>query len=499
MGSNTKLSKAEMKAGANTGLALRARLAVCAARLAARCLRRRKKGGGAALPGYAARLVDPKLLGRLAQAVRRQGVPIFAVMGTNGKTTTNSLLCRLLEAEGKRVVINRTGANMLNGVLSALALAFDSRGRLQGDYVCLEVDENASAGILPLLQPDCVILTNLFRDQLDRFGEVELTLEKIRKAVAAAPRAGLVLSCDDPLLCSLLPGCENPVVTYGISQPVFDSSARSDIREGCFCPFCGQRLEYDFFHYGQLGLWRCTGCGFQRPRPDYAASEIRFQKGRWSFCLGNIRIRSKARAPYSIFNTLAAYGALRALDIPLPHFKQALEDFDYGNKRENRFCLGRTRVQLHLAKNPVGFQQKLSLFLGDPAPKDLLIQINDTWQDGRDVSWLWDVDFCRLAGKAASVTVCGSRRYDMALRLKYENISCCVAEDMAQAVKRISCRGSGNLYIIVNYSGLHAANRMLRQLAAGAPRQEEPREAEMETYQLQGELQGDLQKGELLS
>ncbi len=494
MGANVELSNAEGNRGENGGLALRTRLAIHAAKLAGWWLRKWKKGGGAALPGYVARLVEPEILTHLAQAVRRQGKPIFVVMGTNGKTTTNSILCCILETEGSRVVINRTGANMLNGVLSALALAFDRRGCLKGDYVCLEVDENASAGILPLLQPDCVILTNLFRDQLDRFGEVELILEKVQNAIAAAPRAKLVVDCDDALLCSLLPRCENPVVTYGINQPVFAASARSDVREGCFCPFCGKRLEYDFFHYGQLGIWKCTGCGFARPSPDYTASEIQLQKGVWSFCLGNMRIHSKARAPYNICNTLAAYGAIRALKIPAPHLKEALEGFDYGNKRENRFCIGRMRIQLHLAKNPVGFQQKISLLLGEPGPKDLLIQINDAWQDGRDVSWLWDVDFRHLAGDGsglASITVCGSRRYDMALRLKYENIPCRIAESLEQAVRQALRCGSENLYIIVNYSGLHQANRLLQELAEEGRGKEKPQKNESKKR--------SLEKGELLS
>lgn len=468
------------------GLRLRGRLAVYAAKLTGWIIRKRKKGGGAALPGRIARLVDPGILAAAARELRERGGRILVTMGTNGKTTVNSILCRLLEAEGKRVIINGTGANMQNGVLSALVLAFDGSCRLEGDFACLEVDENASAGILPLLQPDLVILTNLFRDQLDRFGEVELTLQKIRNALGSAPHAKLVVNCDDTLLWALTSQCENPAVTYGISQPVFDTSARSDIRESRFCPFCGERLEYEFFHYGQLGKWHCPGCGFRRPEPDYTASEIQLRRGAWSFFLGNIRIHSRARAPYNIYNTLAAYGALQALDIPLPHLKEAAEAFDYANNRENRFHIGGSRVQLHLAKNPVGFQQKLSLFLKEPAPKELLIQINDTWQDGRDISWLWDVDFHYLAEKAgnpqpspapgpaaaspeiASVTVCGTRRRDMALRLKYEDIPCREASDMEEAVKRLTAGGTGNLYIIVNYSGLHGANEMLLRLEARA-------------------------------
>lgn len=479
------------------GLRMRGRLAIYGAKLTGWMIGKWKKGGGSALPGYIAHLADPGILAAAAEMVRQRGGTMIVTMGTNGKTTTNSILCRILEAEGKRVIANRTGANMRNGILTALISAFDKNCRPDADFVCLEVDENASSEILPLLQPDCVILTNLFRDQLDRFGEVELTLQRIEKALRSVPQAKLVFNCDDALLCALAQQCENPRKTYGISQPVFDTRARSHIRESRFCPFCGAKLKYDFFHYGQLGIWKCSGCGFKRPKPDYTASEIRFQKGAWSFDLGKVSISSRARAPYSIYNTLAAYGALQALRVSIRRLKETVEAFDYGNNRENRFCIGRCRVQLHLAKNPVGFQQKIALLLKEPGPKDLIIQINDTWQDGRDVSWLWDVDFHHLAeqkslaegapfgAEVSSVTTCGTRRCDMALRLKYEDIPCRTASDLEKAVKGLAARGTGNLYMIVNYSGLYEANALLRKLEA--------QNLEKDAWEESG-----LQKGEVL-
>lgn len=472
----------------------RSKLAICCARLTCTLIKRRKKGSGAALPGYIARLVEPRILPIASKLFHEQGGRIIVTMGTNGKTTTNSILCCALKAEGKKVFINRTGANMMNGVTSVFVSAFDRHFYLKGDFACIEVDENASTALLPLLQPDLVILTNLFRDQLDRFGEVDITFQKIKNALSSVPRAKLVLNCDDALLCALVPQCSNPAFVYGISQPVFDAASRSNIRESCFCPFCGEKLEYDFFHYGQLGLWRCMGCGFKRPEPDYTASQICLQNMTWSFHLDGRYIRSRAQAPYNIYNTLAAYSALRTLGVSTAHFKDAAEAFDYRNNRENCFQIGCSQVHLHLAKNPVGFQQKLALLLRDPAPKDLLIQINDTWQDGRDISWLWDVDFHYLAtvsampdtfsniaasgsektaalssadafpSPIASVTVCGSRRHDMALRLKYEDICCRPASDMGKAIKRLTAEGTGNLYILVNYSGLHKTNALLCEL-----------------------------------
>lgn len=176
-------------------------------------------------------------------------------------------------------------------------------------------------------------------------------------------------------------------------------------------------------------------------------------------------IHSTARTPYNIYNTLSAYTALRALGANTGHFKSMAEAFDYGNNRESIFTVGNACIQLHLAKNPIGFQQKISLVLKDTEPKDIIIQINDTYQDGEDVSWLWDVDFQYLAdAQCKSIITAGTRRHDMGLRLKYEDIPCESTTDLQASVTGLLAGGTGNLYVIVNYSGLYSTNRMLTNL-----------------------------------
>ena len=442
---------------------LRSRFAVRCAKITSFLSKKMNRGSGATLPGYVARRIDPNILKEISGQVRDK---ILVTMGTNGKTTTNAILCRALEAEGKKVIINRTGANMMNGIISAFVLATDRKSRLDADFACIEVDELAAAGVLPQLSPDCGVLTNISRDQLDRFGEVDITFNKLMAAVASVPEMKLIITCDDILSCSLAQESGNPYVTCGISEQIFDDISRSEIRESIFCRKCGSKLEYDFFHYGQLGIYHCPSCGWERPEPDFSAENITMREdGLYSFDLDGEHIDSTARTPYNIYNTLSAYTALKTAGAGYKKFKEMIESFDYGNNRESVFQIDGAKVQLHLAKNPIGFQQKVSLVLKDPAPKDIIIQINDTLQDGTDISWLWDVDFQYLAdSNASSITTAGTRKYDMGLRLKYEDIPCRSTEDMEGTILELAKSGTKNLYVIVNYSGLYRTNHLLAEL-----------------------------------
>ena len=239
------------------------------------------------------------------------------------------------------------------------------------------------------------------------------------------------------LLCgeSLAQESKNAFVTYGISEQIFDDVSRSEIRESIFCRKCGKKLEYQFFHYGQLGLYHCPNCGWNRPNPEYTAEHVVREDELYSFDMDGIHFDPQIRTPYNIYNTLSAYAALKTMGAGYEHFKEMIEAFDYGNNRESIFNINGARVQLHLAKNPIGFQQKVSHVLRDPNPKDIIIQINDTYQDGEDVSWLWDVDFQYLAeSNARKIITAGTRKYDMALRLKYEDVSCESTDDMRASV-----------------------------------------------------------------
>ena len=454
-------------------MSLRTLLAVAAAKTALKVCHLAGKPGSS-LPGRSALKIDPHIIASLTAGIRRG---IIVTCGTNGKTTTNNLLCSMLEAQGFRVVSNRLGANMLEGVAAAFATAarplgyLDAKrrplGYLDADYACLEVDEASAARVLQDLQPDYMILTGLFRDQLDRYGEIDLTMKALEKAILEAPNMTLVINGDDPLTAYLAKKSARHFVSYGVSERVTDTV--DVIREARFCENCGAPLQYDFYHFSQLGLYRCPACGFHRPEINYDASGVSLTP-HLSFDVKEspafpVRISAPMTGFYNVYNILAVYSVLREMNLPTDKFGEILTRYKPQFGRGEVFHVGekgRQKVLLNLAKNPAGFNQNISAMLQDRSPKDLIIVINDNAQDGRDVSWLWDVDFDRLADETIrSITVSGLRALDMQLRLKYVEIESERSPTVESAIDSLLTRGCENLYVLVNYTALYETHKYL--------------------------------------
>lgn len=433
---------------------------------------RRMGRQGVTWAGKLALSVYPPVLKEMAAEVRRD---IFIVCGTNGKTTTNNLLCSALEAEGAKVICNHTGSNMLNGVAAAFVLAASLSGKIDADYACIEVDEASTRHIFPQFKPDHMVLTNLFRDQLDRYGEIDITMDILKGVICSAPQMDIIVNGDDALAAYLAMECANPAVTYGISEQMTGSSdiqkdrETQEIREGRFCKRCGERLSYRFYHYSQLGDYFCPKCGFARPPIDYDARDVRVGD-QISFRVGDEHIVADYRGFYNVYNILAAYAAGRHAGFPLAHFNQMLRDFRPENGRMESFRIRDTAVVLNLAKNPAGFNQNISAVMTDTRPKDLVIVINDNEQDGTDISWLWDVDFDRFCGdEIHSITVSGIRCQDMRLRLRYADIPSILESDVESAIWGRVVDGCGNLYVLVNYTALFGTRNILKRLEGEKP------------------------------
>ena len=456
---------------------------------------------GVTLAGRLARKIDPDILRELSLEVREK---IFVVCGTNGKTTTNNLLCSAIESEGKKLVCNHTGSNMLDGVTAAFVLAAKNNGHLDADYASIEIDEASTVRVFPYFKPDYMVLTNLFRDQLDRYGEIDITMNLLKKAMQMAPDMTVIVNGDDALSAYLAMESGNPYVTYGITEQVFTEQDTGEIREGRFCKRCGERLEYDFYHYSQLGMYHCPKCGFARPEVDFDAEHIdmthglNFDIARFERSVSEAEDRKQKsvscktenvtgaarnsgaenRVPaeiahisvnykgfYNIYNILAAYSAARTGGMELKHFEQVLQDFNPQNGRMEQFHIGNTDVILNLAKNPAGFNQNISAVMEDKREKDLIIVINDNAQDGTDISWLWDVDFDRFADLSIrSITVSGIRCQDMRLRMKYVDIESELIADVQTAIQKRIADGCGNLYVLVNYTALFSTRNILANM-----------------------------------
>ncbi|MCD7868790.1 MAG: MurT ligase domain-containing protein [Clostridiales bacterium] len=421
---------------------------------------RRMGRQGVTWAGQVALRICPDILRDLSSQVREK---IFVVCGTNGKTTTNNMLCAGLEAEGKKVVCNHTGSNMQNGVVAAFALDAGLNGKLDADYACIEVDEASTRHVFPAIQPDYMVLTNLFRDQLDRYGEIDITMDILEEMIRSVPKMKVIVNGDDALSAYLAMDSGNPFVTYGISQPVMNSRT-AEIREGRFCRRCGMRLTYSFYHYSQLGDYRCPKCGFARPVLDFDACDVKVDD-QISFRVENRLLAAAYKGFYNVYNILAAYAGVRTAGFSAEHFNDMLADFNPENGRMEQFRVQGTGIVLNLAKNPAGFNQNISAVMQDTAPKDVIIVINDNAQDGRDISWLWDVDFDRFREKSIhSVTVSGIRCQDMRLRLKYVDIPSMLETDVEQAIRNRVRDGVGNLYVLVNYTALFTTRNILKKL-----------------------------------
>lgn len=416
---------------------------------------------GVTWAGKIALRICPDLLKELASQVKGD---IFVVCGTNGKTTTNNMLCAALEAEGKKVVCNHTGSNMLNGVAAAFALAAGLSGNLDADCACIEIDEASTRRVFPYFKPDYMVLTNLFRDQLDRYGEIDITMNILKEVMQSAPDMKVIVNGDDALSAFLAMDAGNTFITYGINEKVTDDSKSHEIREGRFCKKCGAPLRYEFYHYSQLGVYACTNCDFKRPLIQYNASDIEVGD-HLAFTVEDRRITANYRGFYNVYNILAAYTAARTAGYQLEHFNDMLRDFNPENGRMEKFRIKDTNVMLNLAKNPAGFNQNISAVMQDETKKDLIIVINDNAQDGIDVSWLWDVDFDRFKeANVHSITVSGIRCQDMRLRLKYVDIPSHLEADVEKAVCDSVEKGCGNLYVLVNYTALFSTRNVLKKL-----------------------------------
>lgn len=414
-------------------------------------------------PGKVALYVDPSIIGDLAPKLAKGSV---CVVGTNGKTTVTNLLADALEVAGNRVVCNRTGANLDSGVATALLHAKPS------DWGVFECDELWLAKILPQLQATYVVLLNLFRDQLDRVGEIDRIQESIAGALRKSPNTVLLYNADDPLCAAIADSVENRTIAFGIDGDM--GLPQNTVADAQMCQKCSAMLEYDYRQYGQLGAYRCPTGDFSRPLLDFAVRDVKLGSTGLSFSLQNSQgdASGELHAPFSgaymVYNLAAVGAAANLLACPHEALQRAIDAFDPQNGRLQTFDIDGRQVLLNLAKNPTGFNQNLKIVAQDDGPKVVAFFVNDKEGDGRDVSWLWDIDFEELADQCElAVFAGGLRGNDMQVRLKYAGIDSEVVADAEDLLARIAgLPREVNAYFIANYTALPPVHAVLTQYVA---------------------------------
>ncbi len=409
------------------GIDLRLSAALIVAKATAAGIRVAGRGGGTSAPGLVADRVDGQLLRKLTERLDHGTV---MVAGTNGKTTTSRMIADILEAAGMPAVHNRSGSNLVRGVVSAFAGQARLTGSPGGTVGVIEADEAALPQLLERVAPRVLLLNNLFRDQLDRYGELDAIARKWRPAVERlGPETTVVVNADDPTLAALTADIQARVVRFGMNEQRHRLETLSHAADAASCRRCGSDLAYHALYVSHLGEWYCPNCGNARPALDVAGSEIELRGVEsLDMCVtvGGEAVPVHVGVPglYNAYNLLAAVAVAREMGVEMPVIVGAMNAFRSAFGRIERVEYRNRTLTLALVKNPVGFNEVLRMLTAETGGLEVptLIAINDLYADGRDVSWLWDVDFELLAAGGGPLGTTGIRGADMANRLKYAGI-----------------------------------------------------------------------------
>lgn len=418
---------------------------------------------GTSMPGKVLSKVCPKFLSEVKNHVSGE---LFVVTGTNGKTTTSGILAQILKEAGRKVIYNSSGANMPNGIITALALGFDTEDDI--DNLVIESDEAYLKNVLMQLSFDYLILTNLFCDQTDRYSDPKVTASKIQEAVSLInPNLKLIVNADDPNLDAIGEGREK--IFYGLSSVEFYDSDINTAQSQVRCGSCSRVLDYGSRYYSQLGLWSCA-CGRKRPKLDVSGKAKIFKDYSYldvTYNDKNYVFKLKITGLYSVYNALAAISAALAAGVGRKYILKALDNYEPAFGREVRLKYKGKDITLYLVKNPAGANETLRKIEGAKGAV-LLIAVNDQHADGRDVSWLWDTKFEALADFDNVIYLSGSRADDVALRLKYAHFdtgSLVINNDVKSALNEAlnSLEKDERLIILTSYTPLATLQKILKQ------------------------------------
>ena len=410
-------------------------------------------GQASSLPG---KVVNRLFPGYLSAHAARLPEGMVVVTGTNGKTTTANMAAAVLRRAGRDFVHNAEGANLFSGIATAFARA------PAAPFALLEIDEAiVPPAVTRLRAPRAMVLTNLFRDQLDRYGEVDRLAEGWSHTLAPLRDTVLVANADDPLIAHVALSSGLPTIFFGVE--VTDDRAGHEVSDVALCPRCATRLDYTSRWLSQLGDYACGGCDFKRPERDLAAGDIgvsaagELLTAGLSGRLGTGELRLHVPGVHNVYNALGALALALNLGVDLKTALVALETYRPVFGRWNLLRRGDSTVQVNLSKNPAGMNQTLRSLRESPGDKALIFVLNDHIADGRDVSWIWDVDMEELLPRAQIVVTTGSRRHEMALRLLYAGLDdqrLVTVPSVGAALGLLAERGAHSIYLLPTYTAL---------------------------------------------
>ena len=419
-----------------------------------------KMGRGGSLPGEIGLKLDPHFIEKF-----KMPAIVVLVTGTNGKTTTSNLIAESLRAAGLKVINNRRGDNLNVGIATLLATNSDAQYHVQAQAAVIEVDELTLYRQFRNLHPTHLVITNFFRDQLDRAGEMETIIRKIQD-VTADFKGDIILNGDDPNTLRIADTAKLAKIhTFSVCRNAVSKDKTDEASEGKFCPRCGSPLEYEFYQYSHIGRFHCTKDGFGDITPDVQVSKINYDTE--SFTVDGTEYHNFINTIYAIYNCASVLTVMKTLSLDPKAADKVFRTFVMKEGRNEVFALSKPCV-INLIKNPTGANEVMKYINAQPGEKNICIFLNDNDQDGHDVSWIWDAHFERLNTPEVKHIICsGLRAYDMALRLKYEGLEdrITVIENSSEAVHWLNEQNLES-YIIATYTALHPTRAILRKEAS---------------------------------
>ncbi|XOQ60358.1 MAG: Lipid II isoglutaminyl synthase (glutamine-hydrolyzing) subunit MurT [Clostridium sp.] len=408
--------------------------------------------GGSNFPGRVALKLDKNILETISKDYK-----IIVVTGTNGKTTTTSMIYNILKENEKHVITNNTGANMLPGIISCFMENFSFKKCSKTSYAVIECDEANLTLLTNYVTPEIITITNLFRDQLDRYGEVYTTLKKILKGIKKVPLSNLVLNADEPLLGDL--DVENRTIYYGFKCSLNNKKEVKINADSKFCKKCKHPYKYNFITYSHLGDFYCDNCGYKRPNLDYAIDEIKETSQNGSLVVINgEEYYINQPGDYNIYNALCAYSVAKTCDVPSSVIYTSLKNQKSSFGRQEIIDVDGKEVKIILVKNPAGYDEAINSISLDNKSFDLAVLLNDNYADGRDVSWIWDVNFESLLSlNINNILISGIRLYDMAVRLKVAGLDenkFILCDDFKNLTEKIKQCSENRVYILATYTSM---------------------------------------------
>lgn len=433
-----------------------------------------KMGRGATtLPGRVALKVKRNILSDLSKNVK-----VIIVTGTNGKTTSCRIIEEGLKTAGKTYFINKSGANLITGITSSFIMNSTVTGKNKYEYAIVECDENAFREVSRYIRADVVLVTNVFRDQLDRYGEVTHTLNAIKESVKNLPNATICLDADCSLTYSMSREIPNKIITFGVNTPFEKNTKAPEISDAKYCIFCKNEYDYTYHTYGHLGGFVCKSCGYSRPNPDFAVTSVEELKQNHSVVVASFNgnknlVKVNIGGAYNVYNAIGCAAGLSALGIDDATIIKALESFNGAFGRMEQFTSGENKINVILVKNPAGFSQTMSFLKSIDDDFTMILSLNDNAADGRDISWIWDVDFNGIFERpnVKDIYATGKRCYDMAIRVKYEGvgdreIKVIENEDYNKLVDIATSQGR-DVYIVPTYTSMMAMRPTIAKRLGG--------------------------------